>query len=223
MTRLLNTFAFFVIVFLFSCNQKPSQDFLKAESPNSPQNPTVDARLYLLYSDISKDSNDLQKLVSSKKGGEKLVFQSYFKPNGQLALVAYSGKKNQADYDTLVSVIDDITISDTGISYETISGTTLGNQELTKSAGEHSFESLKNYLTHQHAENYMVFIPHLEHADSSTNRKILTYLMVAVKNLPATKIDYEALLQLPNQKTELSLPNWTINPCPPRCFMYYLQ
>jgi len=222
MTKLLTaTNAFIAIVFLFACNQKPKKYAEKAV-PYSPQTPTVDARLYLLYSDISKDSNDLQKLVNSKNGGEKLVFQSYFKQNGQLVLIAYSAKKTQESYDlSFVPVIDAINISDTGINYETISGTNLsiGNQELTNSPGNHSFDSLKNYLNHPHPENYLVFVPHREWVDSLANKRTLTYLIVAVKNLPSTKMEYESLQQLPiPPANKLSLASGiTINPCPPRC------
>lgn len=225
MTRLLTaTFAFFAIVFFFSCNQKPKDSVVeKKTSPAPLPTPIVDATLYLLFTDISTPNNDMKKLVNSGQGGEILVFQSYFKQNGQMVLVAHSGKKNKSVFDlTFVPVIDTVDLSSAGITYDDISGKNIytGNQELVGTGSNQPFGILKNYLNSPHAENYLVFIPKIIDADPSSGKKTIDYRIVAMVDKPSTKQVYDSLKNLPNLKTEdFALPaaGLIINPCPPRC------
>src|SRR5262249_21128171 len=146
----------------------------KMLSPAPPPNPTVDATLYLLYSDISSSNNDMKKLVNSGQGGEMLVFQSYFKQNGQMVLVAHSGKKNKSVFDlSLVPVIDTVDLSNAGVTYDDISGKNIytGNQELVGTGSHEPFRILKDYLNSTHAENYLIFIPKIIDADPNSGKK----------------------------------------------------
>jgi hypothetical protein len=226
MTRLLTAiFAFFAIVLLFSCNQNPKDSTAEKKmlSPAPPPTPMVDATLYLLYADISSPNNDMKKLVNSGQGGEMLVFQSYFKQNGQMALVAHSGKKNKSDFDlSLVPVVDTVDLSNAGVTYDDIAGKNIyiSNEELVGTGAHQPFRILKDYLNSQHAENYLVFIPKIIDADSASGKKTIYYRIVALVDKPSTKQVYDSLKTLPDLKTEdFALPagGILVNPCPPRC------
>jgi hypothetical protein len=206
---------------LLACNEKPAPDNgeEKMAAP-APLTPTVDSRLYLLYSTIDATGNDLDNLTKSAKG-DKLVFQFYYQSGGQLTLAAYAGKAGHSDFDITQSpIMNIVNIADPTVVYQDISGKDiyLGDQEIGKKH-PNALKKLTNLLNSTTRKKYIIFIPKISPADGFPQRKLITYLLVNMSDLPTTKYVYDSLINLPIPTTDTAfLTGSTIptNPSPPR-------
>lgn len=185
----------------------------------APPTPTVDSRLYLLYSTIDATGNDLDNLTKSSKG-DKLVFQFYYQPSGQLTLAAFAGKAGHGDFDITQSpIMSIVNIADPTVVYQDITGKDiyLGDQEIGKKH-PNNLKKLTNLLNSATRKKYIVFVPKISPADGFPQRKMIIYLLVNMSDLPATKYVYDSLINLPIPTDTTFLAGGTIptNPSPPR-------
>ena len=216
MTRLLlAASAFFSVIFLFSCNQKPDEKVNKLALAPAAASDSLDASMYLLYIRIDT-ANALDTLVNLP-GTQKLVFKCYFDTTGKLTLAAYGGTSGNASFDIMdVPVMK--TVPDSGVIHRNLGRNIyIGDLEIDKKQNNY-IKALKDYLGSPLRQRYLIFIPKIVPADGHLERNMLMFNIIASPTLPTTQTDYDNLMNMNFQNQNLSAGgSLPVNPCPPRC------